>query len=106
MEYLGHQRALRLHVGLRKLKRQLDQVFNARRVGRCDARQIWGHVGNDHIGEPPLHLIREALQDFRLAKIALQENDAFDRFHGQHIERDDAAVEFTHRRAAPGRGFG
>ena len=67
----GDERAFGLEVGLGKVHGQLDQVADAGGVGRFDAREVGGHVGDDDIDGAPGQRRMQAGQHVFFAEVAL-----------------------------------
>ena len=71
MKQFYHQRAFRLHVVLRKINRQLDQVGNARRIDRIHTREIGRHIGHDGVRQPALQGLLQLCKDTVFTEITL-----------------------------------
>ena len=87
MKQLDHQRALRLHMGLRKLDGQFHQMHDTCRIRRINPGQVGGHVRHNKVDLPPRSLAAQCSiqgsKRFLFTEVAQDERDAFNRLGSQ-----------------------
>ncbi len=96
MKNLADQGTVFHEVLLRKINRQLHQVFDAGGVGHIDTAEVGRHVRHHQIHRAAAHSRLKLLQNGLFPEVALDELNALDGLEVQEVQRNDGAVELTH----------